>query len=109
MQVEVRGFVDGNGTVIATEVRERGSADFNDVRLRGPVDNIVNPTFEILGVTVDTATATSIFDDTVSPAQSINATTFFNRISDGTPVQVEDGTFNSGPARITDGDIDIAD
>ncbi|MEN8205867.1 MAG: DUF6502 family protein [Pseudomonadota bacterium] len=109
MQVEVRGFVDGNGTVIATRVRERGSADFNDVRLRGPIDNIVNPTFEILGVTVDTATATSIFDDTASPAQSINATTFFNRVSDGTPVQVEDGTFNSGPPFITGGDIEIED
>jgi len=109
MQIEVRGFVDGSGTVVATEVRERGSADFTDVRLRGPIDNIVNPTFEILGVTVDTATATSIFDDTVSPAQSIDATTFFSRVSDGTPVQVENGTFSSGPPRITFGDIEIED
>ena len=109
MQVEVRGFVDGNGTVIATRVRERGSSDFTDVRLRGPIDNIVNPTFEILGVTVDTATAVSIFDDTVSPAQLINATTFFNRVSDGTPVQVEDATFSSGPPFITSGDIEIED
>lgn len=108
-QVEVRGFVDGSGDVIATEVRERGSADLTNVRLRGPIDNIVNPTFEILGVTVDTATATSIFDDTVIPAQSINATTFFNRVSDGTPVQVDNGTFSSGPPIITNGDIEIED
>jgi hypothetical protein len=108
-QVEVRGFVDGSGDVIATEVRERGSADLTNVRLRGPIDNIVNPTFEILGVTVDTATAASIFDDTVSPAQSINATTFFNRVSDGIPVQVDNGTFSSGPPIITNGDIEIED
>ena len=109
MQVEVRGFVDGSGVVIASEVRERGAADINDVRLRGPIDNVVNPTFEILGVTVDTATATSIADDTVSPAQSINAVTFFDRVSDGTPVQVEDGTFTSAPPFITGGDIEIED
>lgn len=109
IQVEVRGFVDGSGVVIASEVRERGAADINDVRLRGPIDNIVNPTFEILGVTVDTATATSIIDDTFSPAQAIDAVAFFNRVGDGTPVQVEDGTFTSGPPRITGGDIEIED
>ena len=36
IQVEVRGFVDSSGTVFANEVRERGTADLTDVRLRGP-------------------------------------------------------------------------
>ena len=108
MQVEVRGYVDDSGAVIAEEVRERGDADSTDVRLRGPVGSISNPTFEILGVTVDT-TATSIFDDRISPPQPIDAATFFNRISEGTPVQVEDGSFNNATDTITGGVIEIED
>jgi hypothetical protein len=109
MQIEVRGYVDDSGAVIAEEVRERGDADLSDVRLRGPVGSISNPTFEILGVTVDTVTATSILDDRVSPPQPIDATTFFSRISEGTPVQVEDGTFSSATDTITGGVIEIED
>ena len=107
-QVEIRGYVDDSGAVIAEEVRERGGADPSDVRLRGPISNISNPTFEILGVTVDT-TATSIFDDRISPPQPIDAATFFNRISEGTPVQVEDGSFNQSTDTITGGVIEIED
>jgi hypothetical protein len=109
MQIEVRGYVDDSGTVIAEEVRERGDADPSDVRLRGPVGSISNPTFEILDVTVDTVTATSILDDRVSPPQPIDATTFFSRVSEGTPVQVEDGTFSSATDTITGGVIEIED
>jgi hypothetical protein len=108
MQIEVRGYVDDSGTVIAEEIRQRDdAADPDDVRLRGPVGNISNPTFKILGVTVDTVTATSILDDRVSPPESISAATFFSRISEGTPVQVEDGTFTN--ATITGGVIEIED
>lgn len=109
MQVEIRGYVDRNGTVIAEEVRERGDADLLDVRLRGPVSNITNPTFEILEVTVDTVTATAIVDDRVSPPQSIDAATFFSRVSEGTPVQVENGSFSNSTDTITNGFIEIED
>ncbi|MGD8557808.1 MAG: DUF5666 domain-containing protein, partial [Chromatiales bacterium] len=107
MQIEVRGYVDDSGSVIAEEVRERGAADPSDVRLRGPVGSISDPTFKILGVTVDTVTATSIFDDRVSPPESITPATFFSRVSEGTPVQVEDGSFNSATDTITGGVIEI--
>jgi hypothetical protein len=109
MQIEVRGYVDKSGAVIATEVRERGDADSADVRLRGPASNISAPTFEILGVTVDTVTASSIVDDRVSPPEPISAATFFSRVSDGTPAQVEDGAFSSATDTITGGAIEIED
>lgn len=108
-QIEVLGFVDGNGQVIATEVNARGAPDNNNVRLRGPIDNIVNPTFRILGVTVDTATASSITDSSVEPSQSISGMEFFNRVSNGTPVQVDNGIFSSGPPTISSGDIKLED
>lgn len=104
-QVEVRGFVDSTGTVFATRVRERGDPDPNDVRLRGPVSNIVPPLFEILGVTVDAGSAAQIFN---AAGNTIDMDQFFNLISDGSNVQVEDGQYD-GVSRINNGEIEIED
>lgn len=102
-QVEVRGFVDSTGTVFATRVRERGNADPNDVRLRGPVSNIVPPLFEILGVTIDAGSATRIFN---AAGNTIDMDQFFDLISDGSNVEVEDGQYD-GVSRINNGEIEI--
>jgi hypothetical protein len=57
---EVRGLVDSNGVVFATELRDRGMGDPNDVRLRGPTTDTCDSgsgdtKLTIPGVTVDTA------------------------------------------------------
>lgn len=108
-QLSIRGFVDQLGQVFATEIKDIGTPDLADVRLRGPAGMIANPTFGILGVTVDTATATSIIDETVEPNEVLNATQFFNRITNGTPVEVKAGDYDSILNRITTGDIMIED
>ena len=103
IQVEVRGFVDSSGTVFATEVRERGTADLTDVRLRGPATDTCDPSagdneLAILDVIVDTANPGTLFND---PSGSLPGNAAFcNLVSTGTPVQAENGTFSSAPARI---------
>jgi hypothetical protein len=112
-QVEVRGFVDSDGSVFANEIRDRGSADFADVRLRGPATDTCDPLtadveFAILGVIVDTADPGTAFSDTNGAA--LNQNELCSRIIVGTPVQVENGTFSSPPARIdAAGSIQIED
>ena len=103
-QVEVRGFIDGS-EVIAEEVRDRGEVDFNDVRVRGPVSNIVPTTFQVLGITGDTATASSITDVNDN---RIDSNTFFSLIRNGTPVEIEDATWD-GATRLDNGNIEIED
>ncbi len=113
-QVEVLGFLDANDQVIATRVRDRGPADPGQVRLRGPVgSNTCDPTgigdrdFDILTVTVDTSTAGSFagIDGT-----SLSEQAFCDQATTGNFVEVEDGVFLSGPARIESADqIEIED
>ena len=104
-QVEVRGFVDAAGVVIAEQLRDRGTADSNGVRVRGPVSTIVPTTFEILGLGADTATARSITDSNDS---AIDSDTFFSLISNGTPVEIEDARWD-GVSRLDNGKISIED
>lgn len=104
-QVEVRGFVDSNGDVIAEEVRDRGSVDNSDVRLRGPIDTISNPMFSILGVPVDSTGAAAYLDLQGSPLANIAA--FFGLLSDGVIVEVEDAQLNAGPSLSMDGDSTV--
>jgi hypothetical protein len=109
-QVEVNGYVDSSGNAIATELRDRGAADPGDVRLRGPAENLLPlSSFDILGVTVDVDSAVSIQDERVEPPQVLDAVQFFNAIGNGTPVQVQGGTYNPGPNTITGGEIEIED
>ena len=63
----------------------------------------------ILGVTVDVDSAVSIQDERVEPPQALTPVQFFNAIDNGTPVQVQSGTYNTGSNSITDGQIEIED
>jgi hypothetical protein len=113
IQVEVRGFVDSSGTVFANEVRERGSADPTDVRLRGPATDSCDPLagdneLAILDVIVDTGDPGTLFSD--PSGQLPDNIALCNLVSTGTAVQVENGTFSSAPARIDNaGRIEIED
>ncbi len=103
-QVEVKGFIDSNGTIFAEEVRGRGTADSNAIRLRGPVANISSPNFDILGVSVGAAGAAAYLDLEEAP---INIAAFFGLLSDGVIVAVEDAQLNIGPALSMDVDSTV--
>ncbi len=45
----------------------------------------------------------------INPLQVLDAMQFFNVIDNGTPVQVQSGTYNPGPNTITGGQIEIED
>jgi hypothetical protein len=98
-QVEVRGFVDGNGDVLATRVRLRGAIDLDDVRVRGPVSAVPGqPFFELFGVSVDT-TGASLLDADGTP---VSEAAFFALISQGVEVDVNHGAFD-GTNTVADG------
>lgn len=102
-QVEVRGYLDENDEIIATEVRDRGAADTSQVRLRGPVgSNTCNPAvtdrdFDILGVLIDTSTAAAFAD---LDGATLQEQAFCDLATSGTFVQAQDGQFFAGPVRI---------
>jgi hypothetical protein len=91
LQVEVRGFVDGSGQVVAESLRERGDADIRDVRLRGPASDIDGRGFSILGIRINTETAREFRDRN---GLLIDRATFFSLLSDGNNVSAEDATFD---------------
>ena len=97
--------MDTAGNVIAEEVRNRGESDASDTRLRGPVANIQSPTFDILGVVVDTSTAREIRDEN---DVLIGSAAFFGLISPGSIVSVQDGVYD-GVSRLDQGKIEVED
>ena len=118
-QVEVRGSVDGNGDVFATELRDRGPGDAGDVRLRGPTTDTCDPgngdtEVTILGVTVDTdssAIPLLYFNETVEPPVLLaDNVALCALISAGSSVEAQNGVFTSAPPRIDDaGEYSIED
>ena len=87
--LEIRGFEEPSGTVVATRV-ERDDLE-PDVKLRGFVESFIEPDLVILGVTIQTNPATTEFEDV--NGDSITATVFFNTVAIGALVEVE-GTFD---------------
>lgn len=96
-QVEILGIVDGGGTVFVTEIKDIGNPDSGRIRIRGPVTDLSNPSFEITGIVVDTSTAQELEGDTQ----------FFNLIGNGTPVRVEDGVYDPGTGVVNNAKISI--
>lgn len=83
--VRIRGRASGAASVIATEIEDRGAADPNgDVILQGTVAkaDVINPTFKILGITVDTSQlAAADFRDVNDNAIVGGQTAFFNALT----------------------------
>lgn len=104
-QVEVRGFIDADGNLFATRVRERGNPDLADAEVRGPATSISDPTMTILGVNVDTTGA--VFRDALD--MPITREAFFAAIFEGTPVGVEAATYDPMANTITGGIVSIED
>ena len=95
--IRVRGFVDRNGEIFATRVDDRGPAGDDDLRLRGPVDagSINQPNFSILGIEIVPVGA-PWWDSRGTSEVEIDQTVFFELLTDGTPVQVQGGSFSEG-------------
>ncbi|GJM08656.1 MAG: hypothetical protein DHS20C11_09320 [Lysobacteraceae bacterium] len=105
IQVEVRGFMDLDGNLYATRVRERGDADLTETEARGPASNIADPNFEILGIAIDSSF--SAFQDAFG--MPITAEEFFALIVEGTPVSIEDATYDPVNNSMVGGVIAIED
>lgn len=84
--LEIRGgeFPTGSGTILAT-IFEREDPD-NEAILQGFVESITDPTFTILGVTINTNGAT-VFRDVNDNV--ISATDFFNQVATNSLVKAK--------------------
>ena len=89
--LEIRGFVDDGGAVIATEVRRDGvngdDLSGEDVVLQGPVSSASEPLITILGITFSTDGSTE-FEGLLD--QTLNSSTFYGALSIGTLVKLKD-------------------
>jgi uncharacterized protein DUF5666 len=87
--VRIRGRASGATSVIATEIEDRGPSIPNgDVILQGSASNVSNPTFAILGVTVDTTgLAADKFGDVND--NPVGAAAFFSALSNGVLVKAK--------------------
>ncbi len=90
VQVELRAFIDANGMLFLTRLRERGTPDVADLRLQGPVTAIANPTLEVLGRTIDTSMAA--FRDAAGKLLTREA--FFAQLLPGTLVSAEEASID---------------
>lgn len=104
-QVEVRGFVDAEGTVYAEEIRDRGTADANDTEVRGPVTEKTAGGFTLLGLSVDLSGA--ILQDRNGDIVSESA--FLQSLRIGQEVQVKDAAFNPSTRTLSGGEIEQED
>ena len=102
-QVEVRGYVDSEGQLFATRVRERGNPDLTDVTLDGRITSVSNPTLEVLGIPVDTTT--SLFQDV--DGNGISQADFFNAVAEGTLVEIDEATLDQSTNTVSGGIIRI--
>ena len=80
--VRIRGRVSGAASVIASEIEDRGVADAGaDVILQGFATGATNPTFEILGVTVNTSQLADPADFKDANDNAIGSTAFYNALT----------------------------
>jgi hypothetical protein len=80
--VRIRGRASGAPSVIASEIEDRGAADVNaDVILQGFATAASNPTFEILGVTVNTSQLADPARFKDANDNAIGSTAFYNALA----------------------------
>ncbi len=101
-QIEIRGFLDSQHNLLIDKLSDKGAPDNSSVRLRGPVDTIATPVFQLLNVTIDTSTSSFILND--SP---VDQATFFANLADGAEVDVQNATYNSSIQTLTGGEITL--
>jgi hypothetical protein len=116
--IEIRGFVDGNGDVIAVRVELEGSIDPDDFIVQTPKDQLADvdeggDTFKLLGITIDTLGLDG--DDTLIDNdfeglndQNITRAAFYQALRDGTAPGVKaKGTYNSGTKTLIADEVEL--
>jgi hypothetical protein len=80
--VRIRGRASGASSVIASEIEDGGPSDPNaDVELQGNATDVANPTFRILGVSVDTSSLVDNADFQDANDNPITRSAFFAAIT----------------------------
>ena len=110
--VKVRGFVDGDGKVIAVRVEGEDSIDPDDFIVQAPKGQVTvvdqgSDTFKLLGVTVDTSV---LQDDDFEGLNdlSIGRVAFYQALGDGTaPAVKAKGTYDSGTNTLTAREVEL--
>ncbi|MCF6288254.1 MAG: DUF5666 domain-containing protein [Proteobacteria bacterium] len=101
-QIEVRGFVDSDGTVFIQRVKDKGEIELDDTELRGDVTAINQPFINVLGVTIDTSNAEFELDD-----EYVTAAVFFAQLQVGMQLSIEDATYDSLTSTLLAGEVEI--
>lgn len=95
-QLQVRGYVDSAGEVYASRVRRRGGPDLTRVLLHGPVSAISGTELLVLGVTIDTSSAS--FVDTQN--LPLTPAAFYAQLQPGMLVAAEEGMYEPATQRL---------
>lgn len=102
--LQIRGHASGSSSVIATEIEDQGTSPTSDVILQGPAIDVVNPSFKIFGVMVDTSMLTSADFKDVND-NSIGATAFFSALAPGGRLVKAKGRLPAGPDALAAGSL----
>ena len=106
--LKIRGRLVG-GEVLATELKvDDPASDLDQVELRGPVDSDPTDTqfLTIIGITIDTGTTGTTFED--FNENPISRTAFFNLVQAGTLVEAG-GNLNAGGDQIDADELELED
>ncbi len=104
-QLEVRGFIDGNGQFFADEISDIGVPDENGYRLRGIVDHFSGSTFTVQGVTIDIAAA-ELYDE---DENSLSQNAFFQMLKLKSEIDIKNASYNELTNTLTGGIITLED
>lgn len=116
--VKVRGFVDGDGKVIAVRVEGEDSIDFDDFVVQAPKDQVTDiiqgsDTFTLLGVVIDTSLLDSGSPDSDFEGlddENITRETFYQALLDGTASGVKaKGSYDSVTNTLTAREVELED
>ncbi len=101
-QIEIRGFIDSQQNFLVDKISDKGAPDNTNVRLRGPVNVISTPSFQILGVIVDTSSSSFVLNET-----SVDQATFFASLADGAEVEIQNARFDNATNTLTGGELTL--
>ena len=103
-QIEVHGFIDSDGQMYALRIKNKDSADSQDVRLRGSITAINKPMMEINNIQID---ATSSEFEQLTGLVDTDIDTFFNSIQVGMQASIEYASYDSNTQTLSLGELEI--
>ncbi len=101
-QVEVRGFADTQGNIFALRVKDKGTADNQDVKLRGDISAINQPMIELNGVVIDAST--SLFEIGTG---FVDINTFFAMLQVGMQAEIEHASYDNNSNILSSGTVKL--